>query len=398
MFRLCAEALAPSGLALISYNTYPGWHMRSMTRDMMAFHTREAGGARARVQASRALMLGIARALAKQDTAYGRCLREEAERIVRHDEHYLAHEHLEETNQPVYFHLFVDRAAAHGLRFLTEAEYWRTAAASRPEFFQAFGDFPLDWLGHEQLYDFLVGRAYRLSVLCHADASRSHTPRAQAIFSFWITTLVRPATGGPAPGLGHREDFLNSQGAHALSTNDPLVQAALRVLSEAWPRSLAFETLRARTQKRLASSWGTATPGFQDATSPGRLAEAMLDAFAHHIVELHVQEPEFTTKIGEFPRASPFARRQAASALRVANLRHETIILVDCDQLVLRHLDGRHDRAALLAAIQDAIRTGVYTPAPQVGSITDPATDHTSLLHRLEESLQRLANAALLVG
>src|SRR6516164_1345854 len=29
MLRLCATALAPSGLAHISYNTYPGWHMRT---------------------------------------------------------------------------------------------------------------------------------------------------------------------------------------------------------------------------------------------------------------------------------------------------------------------------------------------------------------------------------
>ena len=371
--------------------------MRTVTRDMMVFHTRETSGALARVQASRTLMRGVARVLAKQDTAYGRCLREEAERSVSHNEYYLAHEHLAETNRPVYFHEFVDRAAAHGLRFLTEAEYWRTAAASRPEFFQAFGDFPLDWLGHEQLYDFLVGRAFRLSVLCHGEVSRSRTPSAQALLSLWITTRVRPAAAGPAPSLGQREDFHDSQGALALSTNDPVVRAALRVLAEAWPRSLAFETLWARAQKLMASSWGIAAPSLEDATSRARLAEAMLGAFGHNIVELHVQEPEFTTEIGEFPRASPVARRQAATAQRVANLRHQMIALVDCDQLVLRHLDGRHDRRALLAALEDAVRVGGCNVPSQGRPITHPAAEQTSLVHRLEKSLRRLANAALFV-
>jgi methyltransferase-like protein len=342
-------------------------------------------------------MRGVARVLAKQDTAYGRCLREEAERSVSHNEYYLAHEHLAETNRPVYFHEFVDRAAAHGLRYLTEAEYWHMGATQPPELFQAFGDSPLDWLGREQLYDFLVGRAFRLSVLCHAEVSCSRTPSAQALLSLWITTRVRPAAAGPAPSLGQREDFHDSQGALALSTNDPVVRAALRVLAEAWPRSLAFETLWARTQERLATSWGISAPGLEDATSRARLAEAMLDTFGHNIVELHVQEPEFTTEIGEFPRASPVARRQAATAQRVANLRHQMIALVDCDQAVLRHLDGRHDRRALLAALEDAVRVGGCNVPSQGRPITHPAAEQTSLVHRLEKSLRRLANAALFV-
>jgi len=65
MLRLCATALAPNGLAHISYNTYPGWHMRTMTRDLMVFQTREMRDARARVQASRTLMRGMAQVLAK---------------------------------------------------------------------------------------------------------------------------------------------------------------------------------------------------------------------------------------------------------------------------------------------------------------------------------------------
>jgi 2-polyprenyl-3-methyl-5-hydroxy-6-metoxy-1,4-benzoquinol methylase len=30
---ICAKHLSPSGIAYISYNTYPGWHMRGMIRD-----------------------------------------------------------------------------------------------------------------------------------------------------------------------------------------------------------------------------------------------------------------------------------------------------------------------------------------------------------------------------
>src|SRR5262245_14549100 len=35
---ICSKHLTPNGVAYVSYNTYPGWHMRGMIRDMMRFH------------------------------------------------------------------------------------------------------------------------------------------------------------------------------------------------------------------------------------------------------------------------------------------------------------------------------------------------------------------------
>src|SRR4051812_41655243 len=35
---LCAAHLAPQGVAYLSYNTYPGWHLRQMAREMMLYH------------------------------------------------------------------------------------------------------------------------------------------------------------------------------------------------------------------------------------------------------------------------------------------------------------------------------------------------------------------------
>src|SRR5262249_52865374 len=124
MLRLCATNLSAGGLAHISYNTYPGWHMREMIRDMMLFESRALSGTLARLNAGRAFMQAMAKLLADRDAVYARCLREEAEAIVRHDEAYLAHEYLEETNHPVYFHQFVEHAAVHRLHYLSEAEYW----------------------------------------------------------------------------------------------------------------------------------------------------------------------------------------------------------------------------------------------------------------------------------
>ncbi len=40
ILKICREHLAPQGVAIVSYNTFPGWHQRRMIRDMMLFHTK----------------------------------------------------------------------------------------------------------------------------------------------------------------------------------------------------------------------------------------------------------------------------------------------------------------------------------------------------------------------
>src|SRR5262245_5129037 len=70
LLRRCAEALTPNGLAYISYNTYPGWHMRTMIRDMMLYHTRAIAESQDRVQASRSLMQTLTRLLAESEDLY----------------------------------------------------------------------------------------------------------------------------------------------------------------------------------------------------------------------------------------------------------------------------------------------------------------------------------------
>jgi methyltransferase-like protein/trans-aconitate methyltransferase len=398
MLSFFAAALSPGGLAHVSYNVYPGWHMRIILRDLMLFHTRELTEVRARVEAGRAVVQGLVRLLANRDVPYARHLHENAEAVARHDQSYLAHEYLEDTNQPIYFHEFVDRASAHGLHYLSEAEYWTTADAQPPELFRTFGDSASGWLDREQLLDFIKGRAFRHAVLCHTEMSCSRTPSAEAIESLRITSMVRPARTDAALGPDGGEEFQTFRGEFALSTNDPVVRLALRVLDEARPRSLPFQSLWNRVQERLPSA--APAPGTDDlpAPSPQALAAALLGLLGHHIIELHVREPAFTTEVNTLPIGSPFARLQAAGATRVANLRHRMVQLSALDQFLLPRLDGRHDRALLLAALRDAVREGALTIQVQGRSIGNHAEAEPILARALDASLNQLAGTALLVG
>ncbi|HEV3386835.1 MAG TPA: class I SAM-dependent methyltransferase, partial [Gemmata sp.] len=53
---ISAKCLTPNGVAYVSYNTYPGWHMRGMIRDMMRYHALRFETPDHRVKQARALL------------------------------------------------------------------------------------------------------------------------------------------------------------------------------------------------------------------------------------------------------------------------------------------------------------------------------------------------------
>jgi SAM-dependent methyltransferase len=53
---ICSQRLNPNGIAYVSFNTYPGWHMRGMIRDMMRYHSGRFNQPQERVRQARALL------------------------------------------------------------------------------------------------------------------------------------------------------------------------------------------------------------------------------------------------------------------------------------------------------------------------------------------------------
>jgi methyltransferase-like protein len=90
--------------------------------------------------------------------------------------------------------------------------------------------------------------------------------------------------------------------------------------------------------------------------------------------------------------ASPLARLQAATNATVTNRRHRLVALNPFDRLLLPHLDGSRDRAALLDVLMGLAARKVLTVAE-----TDSSEVRAALDAELMASLDRLARSALLV-
>ncbi|HEY1380530.1 MAG TPA: class I SAM-dependent methyltransferase [Gemmataceae bacterium] len=378
--------LAADGLAYVSYNVYPGWHTRAIVRDLLTFHT--AGGAdpATRTGQARAYLNFLATALPAGRTPYTAILRGEAETLRDEPDSYLFHEFLEADNRPVYFHQFAAAAAGHRLQYVAEAAPQPLPGHLPPEAVPTLAALAGDRVRLEQHLDFLRGRAFRRSLLCHAAARPDWDGVAGRLPAFAVSSDARPE--GDGAGADGREAFLTPTKLR-FTTNDPALRAALRHLWEARPAAVPFADL-------VAAARGD---GPADDDLPRRLADEVLQLYVGAVVELHRDPPAVAAVTGPRPTASPLTRLQAARGdARLHDLRHRSADPDPFARYLLPLLDGTRDRGRLVEELAARSAAGDFEVRDGGGPVTDPARVRGVLAAWVEEALDRLAKAALLTA
>jgi SAM-dependent methyltransferase len=342
----CARHLAPQGVAYVSYNTYPGWHLRGMVRDMMLFHARRFTEPAERVAQARAFLDFLTAAVNRPDSPFGSHLREEADLLRNAPDSYLFHEHLEADNRPVYFHDFVARAAAHRLRYVGEAQPTTVLPGEFPaEVETTLRSMAEDEVQFEQYLDFLRNRTFRRSLLCHDDVSLRRDFTAGSLRGLLLASSAEVADdGGPldSPGVAK---FRSPRGA-VLSASHPLVKGALAALIARRGQPLEFAALLDEAARLIGQ---TGPVGVDDERG---LTESLVVIWLGGFLEVHAWPGSAAAEAGERPLASPLARLQAQTGRRVASLRHRVIELEEADRALLGALDGTRDRAAIAAGFE----------------------------------------------
>jgi len=384
--------LAPNGVAFVSYNTYPGWHLAGIVRDLVKFH---AGGFREpakQIEQCHAILEFLAQCCNTQQAA-GLLLKEELDlfRKVSNDT-YLFHEYLEPNNHPVYFHEFAGRAAAHGLQYLADADFSMMLLQNMPEKVQeAFRKVPL--VQQEQYMDFVRGRRFRKTLLCHEDVPLKRDLSSAQIKRFHVAAADKIEVA--------KVDIRNEQpaefrsGGATLSAASRLVKAALVHLKEIHPRFVPFPQLHATALARAQLARPTAA---EDPTMNAEsLAGALMRGYAAGMIAICLHPPRAVSEAGQRPRVGPLARLQAARGRQLTNASHQTVALDPLAQRVVRRLDGKHDRAALLEAVREAMVAGEVVVKGGDGQVRSPE-DTQTLGQVLEITLGTIARSGLLVG
>jgi SAM-dependent methyltransferase len=376
ILAICQRNLAEDGVAFVSYNAYPGWHLKGLVREMLLQRIHTDAEPREQIRQARSVVDQVSRALAGQGDAYSRLLKHQLALAASASDTYLFHDYLEAVNQPLYVHQFAERAAAHGLRYLGDAKL-RSTAPPAP-----------DRVEREQYVDMLVNRTFRRSLVCRADVRLDPAVGAASLRASHARARVRPVSAVPDIDSDRAEEFRTPSGK-PWSTKDHREKALLVSVARRHPATISFAELSAAVGHLLG-----ADPGSDD------VADCLLRCWLAELVDLHLHPPRLPEQIAERPTASPLARVQAETGTEVTNLRHHTVELDPLAQAMLRCLDGTHDLASLAAELR-ALAEKEPPPNEHDGGADSPARPERwreDIDGSLERMLRYFQRSALLVS
>jgi methyltransferase-like protein/SAM-dependent methyltransferase len=395
MLEICQRHLAANGVAYLSYNTYPGWHIREIVRDMMLYRGMQFADPAARLTQAKLLVEFVAQATRGADTPYQRLVQSELKHIAQMEDYYLHHEHLEVHNQPVYFHEMAKKLAVNGLQYLGEADFSMMVSTNfSPEVAKTLNELGAhDIVQMEQYMDFVRCRYFRKTLICRSGVKLNRTLMPAVVKDLLLSSDAVPVPAGTMLDPAQTVTF-QASGGSKVTCRSPLTKIALRTLQREGPMPVAFADLLARCKAEAAQE-GYAS---EEANAEEFLAGEMLTCMAAGVVEWRLTPVLFTTSVGGTPAATPLARLEADRGYKVTNLRGESVVLDEIHRQTLKQLDGNRDIGQLTEALMSALRRGdlVLHRDTDKTTVTDEGEMRKLLAPALKKVLENLARKALL--
>jgi SAM-dependent methyltransferase len=336
LLALISNALSLNGVAYVSYNVLPGWHQRGMIRDVLSFGAQLSGddGPETRVQTALEFLALVADARTGKDDLYGTYLRDAVERLQSKDASYIAHEYLEECNNPCTFTQFITRAQEYGFQFLLESKpvfmSMNDLGQEPRTFFEQLGD---DMILREQALDIFRNRAFRETLLCHAHHTVKRDLKASAFMeAVFISDYVALGEDIQQKGKAIRFAELSSGKEVALPTGlHAHILAALCAASAAG--------------MKLAE---VAEALHGEATNERELMAALAMLWSSGFISLEQLPVPAAKDLSSVAHISKLAHIQAERGEAVATLRHQSFEPSPAEREMLLRCDGKVKLAELV--------------------------------------------------
>lgn len=382
LLALCGDCLSDTGVAYVSYNTYPGWKSKEVLRDAMLMHARDRPPAE-QVGYGRS-MVEFLRRVAQPDGLVDLALKDNLQHIRNAPVDYLAHDYLEPFNLPCYFHEFLQRSQAHGLAYLGEALPSMMMPANYGEdlartLYAAVGD---DQARVEQYLDFAIDRAFRQTLLVRSQraAAIRRQPGLEVLRGLHVAVRLDCADGAIRFD-GTRQQFVSPTG-QGIATGSDAIKRAIGCLRQAWPGTASFDALAAQAQ-------GGAANGSERTEAEVQVADLVAMLAFRGLARLRVR-PVALGGVAELPLLDPRVQRMVAALdptqKHVTNAWHDTVDVGELERLVFPRLDGALDRAGLLDLVRAHLAAnGSVASASSAGGA--PPVDAEGVVDRLLEWL-----------
>jgi methyltransferase-like protein len=390
ILEICREMLNAQGIAYISYNAYPGNHLRDLVRWMMRFHTSGIEDLTDKTGQARGLLKLLAESKSKPDY-YVDAIRAQFDRLVKYPDEAFFHDDLSEFNQPFYFYDFMTDAGRHGLKFVGEAR----ANDLAPDLFNPEIAKTMDKLQgapeivREQYKDIIRGCAFRETILCHQEinvAADLLVDRIPGVYALCDASPVEESDEA-------RQLFRRPSGAE-VATADPLIGAAIKFICSQWPCSIAFETALAATAGGASRELAA-----QCEDLPEKLAGAFAKMYRAGFLHLNVHPFQCVNRVSDRPAASALARFQLEIGSSATNQLHVSMKFPDpLSRHLVSLLDGTRDQPTLVRELAEYVKSGRGQVSENGVAVEDADKIRAMLEQRVREGLDSLAREGMLVG
>lgn len=324
---LCSDRLAPAGVAAISFNVLPAWHMGQSLRSSLR-HFAGQGPAPERIGRAWAGLDALIATIGEDDPRRAFLLKE-AGQVRRRGDGYLFHEYLAEQNQAFTLTEVVDAAGTHGLAYLCDADRTSVFMGNQPpEVVQLLAGCtnPVE---AQQRLDHLTHRRFRCGLFHREGLTLQLDLQPSVVEPLWIRGAVTP---DPAKG-GLRDDrptTVTTPYGISAQVDGPALRVALSLLSAQSPRAMPVVTLLDRVIEGLEAG------GEHDlVATPTRRRKQRSDVLAHltrlyfgDVIHLHSHGAAVCGGDIADGTVSPVARWEAGRGAIVTNQWHEA---VTCD-------------------------------------------------------------------
>ena len=397
ILRVCAENLAPDGVAYVSYNVYPGWKAREIVRDAMILR----GGPRDTPEEKLSYARGMLEFLdqsARPDSVLKKTLDETLPIVRGGNSSYLLHEFLEPCNAPCYFKEFVERAGTKGLAYLADAE-------PATMFVQNYGEKAREPLLREcggsqilmeQYLDFLVNRTFRQTLLVKAGRAgdiryRLDSARLRALH---FAGVFSPEDGS-AIRLDGPEQACTAMRNLQVVLRLPVHKVVAQMLEQHYPATVSVESLVAAAAEQTGQ--------------PREAVESPIMAMLEELlilgaVRVRRSPPEVALEVSAQPRAldavrlTPGIALEAGADAAVCNAWHELVSLTALERCLLEVLDGQHSHEALAAHVAAAVRGQRLRFMKDGRPLADDAHAEAFVGQQIARALHDLRRKGLLVA
>jgi methyltransferase-like protein/2-polyprenyl-3-methyl-5-hydroxy-6-metoxy-1,4-benzoquinol methylase len=331
IMRVCRELMSEQGLAVISYNTLPGWAAIKSIRDMMLYHTAQFGTPAEKATQAKQLLQFLYEST-PSESPYNKLIEAEKDMLDKTNETYLLHDHLEEENTAFYLHDFVQHANSHDLIYVGDVALSTMFAGNLPpeamEKLQAIKDI----VRQEQYMDFVRNRRFRHTILCKKEIKLKRAIGNEDLNHFYISANFQP--NGEIKNDKTKVTFENPDTKRNMVIEDPATKAFFSALADFGKRPATLEMIKDRACEMY---------DFVDKPALQTVIEGnVMNLVLKDVLTIGMEPAMWVEELSEKPKASPLATYMAKTpgAQWVTSLRRERVSIDPVGAIVLLLADG----------------------------------------------------------